>query len=194
MLVQLKDVRLAFADSLFEPKQVQGKGDKRHSACFILTPGDANCAAIKKALTEAATEKWKDKAKTVITKLIEENRVCYMTKEKTNASGETYQGFEGSHSISASNKARPTVINRDRSPLVESDGKPYAGCYVNAVIEVWAQDNQWGRRLNASLKGIQFVRDGDAFGGGTVVQADAFDDLGVDAGEMTAEGDDSSLF
>jgi hypothetical protein len=74
------------------------------------------------------------------------------------------------------------VVDRDRTPLTASDGKPYAGCFVNAVVELWAQDNQYGKRINASLGGVQFAADGDAFGGGGVrTEADDFDDLSVDA-------------
>ena len=39
----------------------------------------------------------------------------------------------------------------------------YRGCYVNALIEVYAMD-QYGDQVNAKLVGIQFRRDGDAFG------------------------------
>ncbi len=70
-----------------------------------------------------------------------------------------------------------------------ADGKPYSGCYVNGIVDIWAQDNGFGRRLNATLKGVQFVKDGDAFSGGTAVSADAFDDLGVD--ESTDEATES---
>ncbi|MWN55950.1 ssDNA-binding protein, partial [Escherichia coli] len=58
-----------------------------------------------------------------------------------------------------------------------------AGCYVNAVIDIWAQDNNFGKRINASLGGVQFLRDGDAFAGGGVASADDFDDIseGADA-------------
>ncbi|EOA7521129.1 ssDNA-binding protein, partial [Escherichia coli] len=40
-----------------------------------------------------------------------------------------------------------------------------------------------GKRINASLGGVQFLRDGDAFAGGGVASADDFDDIseGADA-------------
>lgn len=33
----------------------------------------------------------------------------------------------------------------------EADGLVYSGCYVNARIELWAQDNANGKRVNAKL-------------------------------------------
>ncbi|WP_244126983.1 ssDNA-binding protein, partial [Xylella fastidiosa] len=65
----------------------------------------------------------------------------------------------------------------DRTPLAAQDGRPYAGCYVNANIELWAQDNNYGKRINASLGGVQFLRDGEAFAGGGVASVEDFEDL-----------------
>ena len=66
--------------------------------------------------------------------------------------------------VSARSVKRPGVVDRDLSPLTAEDGKPYAGCYVFATIRLWAQDNQWGKRINASLRNVQFIKDGEAFG------------------------------
>ena len=38
-------------------------------------------------------------------------------------------------------------MDRDRSPLTEKDSKPYAGCYVNAKLQLWTQDNQHGKGI-----------------------------------------------
>ena len=89
-----------------------------------------------------------------------------------------YDGCEGHWAVKASNNKRPTVINRDKTPLVEEDEVIYGGCYVNAIIEPWAQNNQYGKRVNANLLGIQFVKDGEPFGdGGKTADADDFDDI-----------------
>ena len=70
------------------------------------------------------------------------------------------------------------VINRDKTPITEDDNVVYAGCYVNAIITLWAQNNSYGKRVNAQLDGVQFVRDGEPFGDGgiSVDQFDGFDD------------------
>jgi hypothetical protein len=79
--------------------------------------------------------------------------------------------------VSSRNKTRPLVIDRDKSPLTAQDGRPYAGCFVHASIELWAQDNAYGKRINASLRGVQFFKDGDAFAGGGAASDDEFDDI-----------------
>lgn len=181
--VKLEKVRLAFPQ-LFEPKSING-GASRYGATLIIEPNSANHKLIVKAMQEAAKAKWADKGEATMKKLTADKRVCFRTEERTNKDGDVYDGFEGMYSLNASNKVRPLVIDRDKSPLTADDGKPYGGCYVNAVIDIWAQDNKdatIGRRLNATLMGVQFAGDGDAFGSTNVASTDAFQTL-----EATAE-------
>ena len=87
-------------------------------------------------------------------------------------------------SIKAANNKRPMVIDRDKSPLTEDDNKIYAGCYVNAVIELWFQNNGFGKRVNANLLGVQFLKDGEPFGDNAGASADDFDAFGDDDEEF----------
>ncbi len=89
-----------------------------------------------------------------------------------------YDGYANHWAVKASNNKRPTVINRDKSPLVAEDEVMYAGCVVNAILEPWGQNNSYGKRVNANLLGLQFVKDGEPFGdGGTSANPDDFDTL-----------------
>lgn len=182
-LIMLPEVRIAFAD-LFEAKAI-GDGEPSFGARFIIPPKSRLVKLIDDAMLAAAKDKWKDKAQGVLDKLVKDGKVCFLKEEYTDKNGEPYQGFEDAYSIGARSKTRPLIIDRDKSPLVQSDGRPYGGSYVNAQLDIWAQDNSFGRRINATLKGVQFVRDGDAFTGGAPASADAFDDLsaGVDDDE-----------
>lgn len=177
MKVQLKEVRLAFP-ALFQAKAVKGNesGEPRFSAAFVIEPGSTNAKALKAAVEAVAKEKWGAKATAILTELRSKDRIAYK-EGPLSKDGTPYDGFEGMHSINASNKTRPLVLNRDKTPLTAQDGKPYGGCYVNASIELWAQDNSFGKRVNASLKGVQFVKDGEAFGGGAPASPDEFDEL-----------------
>jgi hypothetical protein len=91
-----------------------------------------------------------------------------------------YDGYANHFSLKASSKKRPLVIDRDKSPLVEDDGRPYSGCYVNASIELWAQDNNYGKRINATLLGVQFFKEGQPFGDGSSGSVNDFDAFGSD--------------
>ncbi|MFI9652817.1 ssDNA-binding protein [Guyparkeria halopsychrophila] len=175
MKVMLKNARLAFSQNLFKPGKMNEDDTPAYSASLILDP-ENNAEDIKKveeALAAAAKEKWGAKADAMLTKLRSADKLALHDGD-TKAD---YDGFAGNLFVSARSKTRPTVVDRDRSPLTEADGRPYAGCYVNAQVEIWPMDNGFGKRINAQLRGVQFVADGEAFAGGGVAAADEFDEL-----------------
>ena len=178
MKVKLANVRLAFPQ-LFEAKTVNGEGKPAFSASFLLVPDHPSAKALNDAIDAVAKEKWGAKADAVLKLMRATDKVCLHDGDLK----EQYDGFPGNLYVSARSAARPLVIGADKSPLTEKDGKPYAGCYVNVSVELWAQDNNYGKRVNASLRGVQFLRDGDAFAGGAPASEDEFDDLSVEAAD-----------
>jgi hypothetical protein len=178
----LTNVRLAFP-KIWEPEQFNGQGTARCSASLIMDPktpeGQKNLKAVQDTIVKVATEKWaaKDPSLKVLATLKAKGDLCL----HDGAEKAEYAGFEGNFFVSAANTARPVVCDRNRAPLTQADGKPYGGCYVNAKIDIWAQDNQFGKRVNAKLLVVQFVGDGEAFGGGAVGRAEDMPDM--DAGE-----------
>lgn len=181
MKVKLTNVRLAFPQ-LFEAKAVNGEGEPRFSAAFPIQPGSENAKALSAAMEAVAKEKWGAKATAILAELEGKGRVAYK-KSALSKDSDVYDGFENMHTLNAGNKARPQVIDRDTSALTAQDGKPYAGCYVDCSVDLWAQDNKWGKRINATLRWVQFRADGDAFGGGAPVSHDEFESIadGADA-------------
>ena len=94
-----------------------------------------------------------------------------------NGDDEDYDGYADHWYITARNRNRPKVIDADgKTPLAEEDNRPYSGCYCNVWIRIWAQDNEFGKRVNASLEAVQFVRDGEAFSGAAPVDDEEFED------------------
>jgi len=185
MTLTLKNVRLAFP-SLFEAKAINN-GSPKFSASFLIPKTDkALIADINAAVKEVAEAKWGAKADGVLKAAqLKGRHVLHDGTEKVG-----YAGYDETIMfLNATNSSRPLVIDRNKAPLTAADGKPYAGCYVVASVELWAQDNNFGKAVNASLRGVQFLRDGDAFAGGGVADANDFDDLavgadGVDAGDL----------
>lgn len=172
MKVKLTNVRLAFP-VLFEAKTVNGEGKPAFSASFLLDPADTQVKALNQAIEQVAKDKWGAKAEAILKQMRAQDKVALHDGDlKAN-----YDGFPGNLYVSARSATRPLVIDKDKSPLTEQDGKPYAGCFVNASIELWPQDNNYGKRVNASLRGVQFFRDGDAFAGGGAASEDEFDDI-----------------
>lgn len=175
MKIKLNNVRLSFAQ-LFEAKTVNGEGKPAFSASFLINPSDPQIAAINAAIDAVAKDKWGAKADAQLKAMRTADKTCLHSGDlKAN-----YEGFEGMMYVSSRNTLRPTVIDVDKTPLVAENGKPYSGCYVNAVVELWAQDNNYGKRINATLMGVQYFKEGESFSGGGVADADDFDDLSID--------------
>lgn len=168
--VTLKDVRLSFAH-LFRPQAFgDGDGEPKYNANFLIDDstkvGKANLDAIEDAIAHVKSEKWPKGAP----KLSDE-KVCLRDGNKSD-----YDGYEDMFFVSANNAKAPLCLDRDKTEVVEADNVLYSGCYVDAIVRVWAQDNKWGKRINASLEAVRFRRDGEAFGAAPP-DPDDFDDL-----------------
>lgn len=196
--VLLRNVRLSFP-SLFEPATMEsddGTERKFYKANFLIPKkGDEfnNVAKIKKASDEAKAKKWGSKPEDW--PKLKPEKICLRDGDL-----EDWDGFAGMVYVSANSniERKPQVItNRKDSAghwIKAEPGHercPYAGCYVNALIRLWAQDNKNGKRINASVEIVQFLRDGEAFGAGPVNPDDKFsDDMVGDDAELGGAGDD----
>lgn len=180
MKILLRDVRLAFPN-LFKASAPKGGGAAAFSASFIMPTTHKQVAELKAAFKKLATEKWAAKGDAIFKAMDAGDKLCLHNGDTKS----DYEGYEGNLFVSSRSKTRPTVFDQQRVPLTEADGKPYSGCYVNASIELWAQDNEFGKRINAQLRGVQFLRDGDAFaGGGTPADAEEFpEELGTEGAD-----------
>jgi hypothetical protein len=175
MKIKLNNVRLSFPQ-LFEAKTVNGEGKPAFSATFLISPKDPQVKVIQAAIESVAEAKWGAKWEAMLKTIRAADKTCLHSGDlKSN-----YDGFEGMLFVSARNPLRPLVLDVNKSLLIEQDGKPYAGCFVNAQIELWTQDNNYGKRINATLLGVQFYKDGESFTGGGVASSDDFDDLTED--------------
>jgi Protein of unknown function (DUF2815) len=171
MKVSLKNVRLSFPD-LFKPRAFKPGDEPKHKATFLIPNGDPQIKVVETAILEAAKAKWGAKAEAVVKSIRgNPNKFCFQ-----DGNTKDYDGYADMMALSANNKARPLVIDQRKNPLTEADGKPYAGCYVNATVEVFCYDNS-GNGISASLKGVQFAGDGDAFSGSAPASPDDFDEI-----------------
>lgn len=175
-VVQLKNVRLSYP-SLFHVKPLDADappGAKpKYEATFILDK-TANAADIK--AMQAAILLVTKNAK--VLKGRKPTKVCLREGDDTAARAEAEGYGSGVMSVGARNHRRPGVVNRDLSPLTEEDGKPYAGCYVNASVEVYGYSHpKSGPGIAASVRNVQFVKDGVPFGEAPVAADKDFEAL-----------------
>jgi hypothetical protein len=192
MKLYLQKARGSFTASLFEPKQVNNQGKAKYSVASIITPetrafaGDANPDSpagqakgykwgdvkteMSKAIMDAANGKWGAKALDQVTQLKAQNRLpLHDGAEKA-----TTPGYAGNLYMNSGNELRPHVRNRNGSTLEAKDGVIYPGCYIDVVVDIWAQDNIHGKRVNASLLSVTFNSDGERLAGGATSTDDDY--------------------
>lgn len=185
----LKNVMLSFP-ALAEPQSF-GEGEPAYGAKFPIKPNSEHQKQLEEAILAEAKEQWKDKADSVVNMLIEDGKVAFVKKVyRSKKTGEPYAGFEGAHYLSTRNaKTQPTVFNEYGEQLTSKgdiERKAYSGAIVNASLEIWAQDNKWGRRINCTLRGVMLTGEGENIGGASA-PASADDFAGMAKAKADAE-------
>jgi hypothetical protein len=177
--------RLSFPH-LFTP-QTMDDGKQKYN-CTLLFSKTSDISALTKAVLEAATKAWGDKAKDRLAKglikspILDGDGPQGMNKK----TGETNAGYAGCYFIrvAAGVDRPPRVFRRDVSPAVQSD--VYAGCFVYAVINAYTwSDPRNGDGVSFGLTYIQMAGDGEPLGGGAP-PADKFFEAVPDEGDAPA--------
>lgn len=169
--INIKAARLSFP-SIFRKATFQGVEANKYEATFLL---DKDKDADQIEAIEKAIEKFK-------TETFGEGKAPKSLKLTGFMDGDTkdYDGYANKMALKATTSRRTVVIDRDKTPLVEDDGRPYAGCYVNAIVSPWFSDHPTGgKQILFNLEGIQFYKDGEPFGDSSI-SVDAFDVFGSD--------------
>lgn len=159
-IIKLENARLSFPSLFRERKFAPTDAKGSYSATFILDKKSnaKEIAELKRAVDSLIREALKGKNPGA-------QKICVRDgSEKPDTAGYG----DGVMFVNARTDKRPQVVARDLSPITEDDDKCLAGDYVNATIELWAQDNQYGKRINAKLRAVQFVKTGERFGEGSV--------------------------
>lgn len=180
--IRLKLVRGSYLH-LFVARAMN-EGDKPKFSASLILDKKKHAAEIKmleRAIDQVAREKWKDKIPKTLKRCLRD--------------GEEHEGKdgygEGVMFISASSDKRVPVVGKDLEPITAEDDILYSGCFINVTIRLWAQDNQYGKRVNAALRAVQFAKDGDRFGEAPVDPEDEFEAIEDDEEEEEEEEEET---
>jgi hypothetical protein len=181
-IVVVPRARLAFA-RIHKAEQSKDRagnpvGTAKFSATLLIDPsskeGQETIAKLKGAALKAIVEKWgpkdgggwpKPNPATGMGGLI----FCF---GNGNDLPKVYDGYRDMWYIKVADTTRPLLGNRAGAPVIEGDPQcPYAGCYVRARVSPWvyfptAKRPQSANGVNFNLRSLQFVEDGQGFGGG----------------------------
>jgi hypothetical protein len=210
-LIVIKDVRMSFPH-LFDPQErTNDDGSVRSNYnCVFMIPKDHPQigkikASFKTAGNAARKRAWGDDESKWPN--IPSHMICFKDGDNPDHTDRAeYAGHFFVNSSSPIDKPPSVLTNRKDSDdkWMEArpgqKGAPYAGCYVNGIIEVWAQKKDAKKnipnRLNSSVQTVQFRRDGTPFSAQPVDPNDYLDDDDVSyEGDIGGDddGDEESL-
>ena len=127
--MNLTNVRLSYPH-LFTKSGMEGSTPK-YSAQFILDPV-VNAKEIK-AIQDEIARMMETKLK--VKKISNPNHCCLKNGDDLDKPREE---TNGKFLLTAKNADRPTLVDRSTTPVAEDDGVFYAGCYVNAKVDLYA--------------------------------------------------------
>ena len=178
--IMLRNVRLSY-EHIFVGSRFDDTQDAKYNATFIVPKDHPDLATIKRAMFEAGQESFP----TVFKGTDWPRGITCALKDAdkdTDQDGvllrEKNPEYAGCYIVKADSTRRPIVVDRNKAALTEEDGVIYSGCYVNASIA--AAGYEFGKvkkGVKCYLNGVQFVKDGERFGG------DAADDFDMLDGE-----------
>lgn len=180
--IMLKNVRVSFPH-LFDRPVINGDEGKCGAALMLDNSDHAkDIAGLNKQIDALAKEKFKNYR-------LPSAKKCLMDGDEKGR-----PEYEGYHILSANAKDRPKVIAADGRTIIanRADCQIYAGCYAHAKVRLWAQDNQYGKRINCELVAIQFAKNGAPLDGSHVSDEEAIEGFG-EAEDAFFGGDDDDF-
>lgn len=203
--VLLTEVRLSYAylATPFVGRNDNGSSKASYTAHALFRPGSSAHTAMRDAITKVAAAGWSAQAEAVLAQLKGQDRLCLHD-------GNVSKGGEGPYKdmlfVSASNVRKPRILvtrNGVNVEIGEDDPMfPYSGCWANMMVDIWPQGpdgkpSPFGKRINAALTGVQFLRHDEAFsGGGRIASAEEFpamETAGADAAPPAASSGGSLI-
>jgi hypothetical protein len=182
--IKIENVRLSYPRL---DKPYAGKGGDGNTG----TPAYSLTGIMLKDTHRAA----KDLVKEVMDGMMAEKKVKALPTDKKflkdgDASGK--EEYEGAFTFNCREASAPVLLD-ERGKIVQAvdaTRKFYAGCYANVLVRPWFQDNQYGKRINANLMVVQFVKDGPQIGEGRISDEKAMGRFGAVADDDSGYSED----
>ncbi len=174
--VILRNVRISYPH-LWVAKSAKGSEKAKFSASFLFPKNDPaamkQVEAVKKLIEDILKEENEGKP-------IKAGNLCLKDGDIEKPDDE---GYVGAWFISSSSDRAPDVRDRVKDAKgswvvlgVKDKDRIPGGFFVNAVVRLWWQDNDYGKRVNASLEVVQYNREGERFGAEPTNADDVFGD------------------
>lgn len=183
--------RLSYPN-LFTPRAINDQGAPKYSATLLIPKSDTATVERVQAAIDAAVQDGVDRR--IFKGAVDPSRSKYpplrdgdSPKDDGTPRGDEFAGHWFISAKAPGNKPRPTVVDANVQPVMD-ESEIYAGCYVNMFVEFYAYENSGNKGIAASLRGVQFVEDGERLGGEQLEAEDMFSAL--PGGNAASSNDD----
>ena len=179
-IIFLSNVRLSFPQlvepkSSVKPSPANPNPVKKYSADFLMPMTHPGVNQFGAEYRKIAQKEWKEHAEAIMAIIQADRKLRCFGNGNEKINGKTFKPYDGyvdHFYISANKDQMPQMIQADGSPVDPTNTmayqalarKLYGGCYVNAAVRPWPQDNSHGRGIRCELIAVQFAGDGEAFG------------------------------
>ena len=155
---------------LFQPQQVNGKGDPKFSAALLVSPEAATEVYNKaQALAAGHFKNGEDKAQNFMWPVVAANT-------KPRYAGNPRLAPLYVINAKASADYPPQIVDENRQPIMDR-GKIYAGCVVAAGIRLYTYNNMGNVGVGVGLSAVMKTGEGEPLGDGSVDAKALFADV-----------------
>lgn len=94
--------------------------------------------------------------------------------------------------VAGESEKKPVILNPDKTKMKQEDIKPTfrAGHFIDLLIDPWIQDNEHGKRANASLRSVRYRREGPEISDSGISEDEAISSFEDDEDGGFGGGDD----
>lgn len=174
---------------LLKPQESDEGGEAKYSIDSLL-PKDTHKEAIELVISE-------------VKKMMKLHNVTIPSSKLFIKDGNKwYEGkpeCEGRYVVKAREARRPTIRNAKAEKLDPKDDADvigdlfYGGAICSVLINPWYQNNKFGKRINANLRAVLFVKHGEPFGQTRVDDEEIWDEVEGDDDDDGFDDDDDSI-
>lgn len=149
--VILKNVEISYPNLFTAVSNENTGGDEQYSVTFKIKKNDVQINNLYQAIDKALEEKYGAEVPKMKGTFLRDG----------DESG--WKGFEDCFFVAAKNKLKPKIYNKDNQLIYEEDDYPQSNDICDIVIDIWIQDNKFGKRINCWLQGVRLVKEGKRF-------------------------------
>jgi len=172
--VQLQaDVRLGFDTYLWKPQASMTEGGTpKRGTILVFEPNSVFHNAVKEALTKVCAEKWQAPD---LWKTLQRDKRCLRTgEEQVDKNGAVRDWMKGKLLLVVKNPKPFMIVDADATLLTPESPRPYAGCLVRPIVDIYAHEVKGTRGVYATIEGLQFSGEGERISGGSSATIEDF--------------------